>query len=172
LKFLLEPKKADGTPFQTADFEVIMQQFLGYLNKANVTIVDLSGIPFEVLSITVSLVSRLIFDFCFHYSKLGMRATRLTMSGDDCLRGSPQLHPTNEMLHIARLENLSNESPKKDGNMPQFNGGEPAAFRVSETILHNATTLSHCDSQTTPTKHTCVVCFPITRMESQTSFQT
>lgn len=70
LKFLLEPQKADGTPFQTADFEVIMQQFLGYLNKANVTIVDLSGIPFEVLSITVSLVSRLIFDFCFHYSKL------------------------------------------------------------------------------------------------------
>jgi DNA helicase HerA-like ATPase len=47
-----------------------MKQFLGYLNKANVTIVDLSGIPFEVLSITVSLVSRLIFDFCFHYSKL------------------------------------------------------------------------------------------------------
>jgi DNA helicase HerA-like ATPase len=70
LKFLLEPKKTDGTPFQTADFEVIMQQFLGYLNKSNVTIVDLSGIPFEVLSITVSLVSRLIFDFCFHYSKL------------------------------------------------------------------------------------------------------
>jgi DNA helicase HerA-like ATPase len=40
------------------------------LNKANITIVDLSGIPFEVLSITVSLVSRLIFDFCFHYSKV------------------------------------------------------------------------------------------------------
>jgi len=70
LKFLLEPKKVDGKTYQTADFETIMQQFLGYLNKANVTIVDLSGIPFEVLSITVSLVSRLIFDFCFHYSKL------------------------------------------------------------------------------------------------------
>ena len=70
LKFLLEPKKVDGTTYQTADFEEIMRQFLGYLNEANVTIVDLSGIPFEVLSITVSLVSRLIFDFCFHYSKL------------------------------------------------------------------------------------------------------
>ena len=70
LKFLLEPKKADGTLYQSADFEEIMRQFLGYLNEANVTIVDLSGIPFEVLSITVSLVSRLIFDFCFHYSKL------------------------------------------------------------------------------------------------------
>jgi len=70
LRFLLHPSKPDGSPFRTEDFEEIMKQFLGYLNKANVTIVDLSGIPFEVLSITVSLVSRLIFDFCFHYSKL------------------------------------------------------------------------------------------------------
>ncbi|MFT9599704.1 ATP-binding protein [Mesobacillus sp.] len=70
LRFLLEPKKADGTHFGSEDFEEILKQFLGYLNKSNVSIVDLSGIPFEVLSITVSLVSRLIFDFCFHYSKL------------------------------------------------------------------------------------------------------
>lgn len=70
LRFLLHPSKPDGSSFKTGDFEEIMKQFLGYLNKANVTIVDLSGIPFEVLSITVSLVSRLIFDFCFHYSKL------------------------------------------------------------------------------------------------------
>jgi hypothetical protein len=70
LNFLFHPKKPDDNPYQTSDFQEIMQQFLGYLNKANVTIVDLSGIPFEVLSITVSLVSRLIFDFCFHYSKL------------------------------------------------------------------------------------------------------
>lgn len=77
LRFLLQPAKGDGTPFKTEDFEGIMKQFLGYLNKANVTIVDLSGIPFEVLSITVSLVSRLIFDFCFHYSKLRHAAEAL-----------------------------------------------------------------------------------------------
>lgn len=70
LRFLLQTKKGDGSSFKTDDFEHIMKQFIGYLNRANVTIVDLSGIPFEVLSITVSLVSRLIFDFCFHYSKL------------------------------------------------------------------------------------------------------
>ncbi|MBE7382985.1 MAG: ATP-binding protein [Leptolyngbya sp. SIO1E4] len=70
LRFLLKSVKTDGQPFKTADFEEIVKQFLGYLDKSNVTIVDLSGIPFEVLSITVSLVSRLIFDFCFHYSKL------------------------------------------------------------------------------------------------------
>jgi DNA helicase HerA-like ATPase len=70
LRFLLNAKKADGQAHVTADFETLMKQFIGYLDKANVTIVDLSGVPFEVLSITVSLISRLIFDFCFHYSKL------------------------------------------------------------------------------------------------------
>ncbi len=70
LDFLLHPKKDDGQPYKTEDFNEIMKQYIGYLNKANVTIVDLSGIPFEVLSITVSLISRLIFDFCFHYTKL------------------------------------------------------------------------------------------------------
>lgn len=70
LRFLLDPTNSDGETYKTDDFEHIMKQFIGYLNKSNVTIVDLSGIPFEVLSITVSLISRLIFDFCFHYSKI------------------------------------------------------------------------------------------------------
>jgi len=70
LRFFLHPTWDDGNTFTTKDFDYIIKQFIGYLNRANVTIVDLSGIPFEVLSITVSLVSRLIFDFCFHYSKL------------------------------------------------------------------------------------------------------
>lgn len=70
LTFLLDPKMESGEAYKTQDFDKILKQFLGYINKANVSIVDLSGIPFEVLSLTVSLVSRLIFDFAFHYSKL------------------------------------------------------------------------------------------------------
>jgi uncharacterized protein len=70
LKFIMEPKNEKGIDFKTEDFEVILKQFLGYIDKANITIIDLSGIPFEVLSITVSLISRLVFDFAFHYSKL------------------------------------------------------------------------------------------------------
>lgn len=70
LRFLLNAQKEDGTSHGTNDFESLLMQFIGYLDKSNVTIVDLSGVPFEVLSITVSLVSRLIFDFSFHYSKL------------------------------------------------------------------------------------------------------
>lgn len=70
LKFITSPQKQDGTPFKTIDFDVILQQFLGYVNRSNITIIDLSAIPFEVLSIVISLLSRVIFDFAFHYSKL------------------------------------------------------------------------------------------------------
>ncbi|MGK9124326.1 ATP-binding protein [Olivibacter sp. SA151] len=70
LHFILNAQKVNNTPFQTADFGDVLKQFLGYLDKSNITIIDLSGIPFEVLSITVSLISRLVFDFAFHYSKI------------------------------------------------------------------------------------------------------
>ena len=70
LKFITTPKKENGEAFKTEDFDVILQQFLGYIDKSNVTIIDLSAIPFEVLSIVISLLSRVIFDFAFHYSKL------------------------------------------------------------------------------------------------------
>lgn len=70
LKFITAPKKESGESFKTEDFDVILQQFLGYIDKSNVTIIDLSAIPFEVLSIVISLLSRVIFDFAFHYSKL------------------------------------------------------------------------------------------------------
>lgn len=69
LDFIINPKKADGSDYKSNDFEDILKQFIGYINKSNISIIDLSGIPFEVLSITVSLVSRLIFDFAFYYSK-------------------------------------------------------------------------------------------------------
>jgi DNA helicase HerA-like ATPase len=72
LGFLLSPRKASGEGYRTADLSDIVAQFLGYStgNFRNVTIFDLSGIPFEVLSVVVSLVSRLVFDFCFYYKSL------------------------------------------------------------------------------------------------------
>ena len=69
LRFLFYPLKEDGTVLSTGDFADVVRQFIGYLTKSNISIVDLSGIPFEVLSIVVSLISRMIFDFGFHYSK-------------------------------------------------------------------------------------------------------
>lgn len=71
LDFLLRPKKEDGTDYTTADLKTILEQFMGYgSDHTNVTIIDLSGIPFEVLSVVVSLITRLIFTFSFHFKKL------------------------------------------------------------------------------------------------------
>ena len=70
LKFLLDSKDDEGNLLHTNDCEKIVKQFLGYLDRSNVSILDLSAIPFEVISIVVSLVSRLLFDFSFHYSKI------------------------------------------------------------------------------------------------------
>lgn len=65
--------------------EDVLKQFLGYKDesKSNVTIIDLSGIPFEVLSITVSLISRILFEYGYYYKKL--------LDGDDSNCDTPLL---------------------------------------------------------------------------------
>lgn len=53
-------------------FEETIKQLLGSTEtkKTNITILDLSGIPFEVLSITVSLISRIIFEYGYYYKRI------------------------------------------------------------------------------------------------------
>jgi uncharacterized protein len=60
-----------GEKAKTITFEDTLRQFLSYKtdNTSNVTIIDLSGVPFEVLNITVSLISRLLFEFGFYSKK-------------------------------------------------------------------------------------------------------
>ena len=54
----------------THSHEVTLAQFTGYNeDKHNVTIIDLSGVPFEVLSITVSLISRMLFELGYYYTR-------------------------------------------------------------------------------------------------------
>lgn len=66
LDFLLSQKSKDIT------FEQTLNQLMGYQGgkNANVTVIDLSGVPFEVLSITVSLISRMIFEYGYFYKRL------------------------------------------------------------------------------------------------------
>ncbi|MEX5274576.1 ATP-binding protein [Kocuria sp. CPCC 205235] len=71
LDFLLAPRKKNGAEYKTDDLSDLLKQFMGYgEGNSNVTIIDLSGIPFDVLSVVVSLVTRLIFTFSFHFKKL------------------------------------------------------------------------------------------------------
>lgn len=65
-----------GSVAKEISFEKTLENLLGYKdgNKSNITVIDLSGVPFEVLSITVSLISRLIFEHGYFYKRL--RCTR------------------------------------------------------------------------------------------------
>ncbi|WP_186192580.1 anti-phage-associated helicase HerA [Burkholderia gladioli] len=57
-----------GPSADTATLVGTLKSLIGYGDEqSNVTIVDLSGVPFEVLSITVSLISRILFEYGYHY---------------------------------------------------------------------------------------------------------
>lgn len=64
-----------GDKSKTITFEETLQKLMGYCTDKfnNVTVIDLSGIPFEVLSITVSLISRMIFEYGYYYKRLRCR---------------------------------------------------------------------------------------------------
>jgi DNA helicase HerA-like ATPase len=66
LKFLFD---AIG---KSHSFESVLKKLMGYENEKlnNVTLIDLSGIPFDVLSITVSLISRILFEYGYFYKRL------------------------------------------------------------------------------------------------------
>lgn len=59
-------------------FEKTLGQLIGYHENStkNITIIDLSGVPFDVLSITVSLISRIIFECGYFHKKLRCKNNR------------------------------------------------------------------------------------------------
>jgi len=65
LNFLL------GKEVEEISFKKALEQILSYQNEkcANLTLIDLSGVPFDVLSITVSLISRLIFEYGYYFKR-------------------------------------------------------------------------------------------------------
>lgn len=70
LNFLLYPMKTETEVYKTEDLRILVEQLLGYVNgNKNITIVDLSSLPFEVVSIVVSIVSRIVFDFAYYSTK-------------------------------------------------------------------------------------------------------
>ncbi|WP_331351372.1 anti-phage-associated helicase HerA [Cellvibrio sp. UBA7671] len=71
-----------GVAADTATLEGTLMSLIGYGDKqSNVTVVDLSGVPFEVLSITVSLISRILFEYGYHY-KVMRSAKSETVNND------------------------------------------------------------------------------------------
>lgn len=69
----LNDKRLDfllGDRSKNITFEETLKQLIGYgKNKSNISIIDLSGVPFDVLSITVSLISRILFEYGYYYKR-------------------------------------------------------------------------------------------------------
>ncbi len=65
LKFMFD------NDLKNTEFVSVLKQLLGYEEnkKSNITVIDLSDVPFEVLTITVSVISRLIFDYGYFYKR-------------------------------------------------------------------------------------------------------
>ncbi|MDW1166085.1 anti-phage-associated helicase HerA [Klebsiella pneumoniae] len=60
-----------GEGSKSVTFKETLETLISYgKDKSNITILDVSGVPFEVLSICVSLISRLIFEFGYHSKKI------------------------------------------------------------------------------------------------------
>ena len=59
-----------GSKSKQIHFDEAIKHFIGYGdNMSNVTIIDLSGVPFDVLSISVSLISRILFEFGYYFKR-------------------------------------------------------------------------------------------------------
>jgi len=107
-----------GKAAGTASLEGTLQSLLGYgPNNTNVTIVDLSGVPFEVLSITVSLISRIVFEYGYHYKVLRNKAGEAVNTDAPILLVYEEAHKyvPNSDLTKYRSSKLSIERIAKEG---------------------------------------------------------
>ena len=107
-----------GSSAAHATLEGTLKALIGYGDKnANVTIIDLSGVPFEVLSITVSLISRLLFEYGYYYKVLRSEAGEHINNDAPILLVFEEAHKyvPNSDLAKYRASKLSIERIAKEG---------------------------------------------------------
>jgi hypothetical protein len=118
-----------------ADLESVVRQITGYNNDrdANITIIDLSGIPFEVLSITVSLVTRLLFDFAyFSRKKTGKCETPFLLVYEEAHKYAPRSDLSRFKASLNSIERIAKEG-RKYGVSLLISSQRPS--EISETIF-------------------------------------
>jgi hypothetical protein len=111
LQFLL------GAAASQRTFEETIRQVLGYRkgSEANITVIDLSGIPFEVLSISVSLMSRLLFDYGYYFKrevKADSPRTPLLLVYEEAHKYVPKLQGAKYSASRMAIERIAKEGRK------------------------------------------------------------
>ncbi len=118
-----------------ASLEDVLRQITGYdkTTSANVTIIDLSGIPFEVLSITVSLVTRLLFDFAYHARRTaGTCETPFLLVYEEAHKYAPRSDLARFKASLNSIERIAKEG-RKYGVSLMISSQRPS--EISETIF-------------------------------------
>ncbi|MFJ6459736.1 ATP-binding protein [Streptomyces sp. NPDC091387] len=126
-----------GDQTRNMTLEGVLRQFIGYDEdrKSNVTIIDLSGVPFEVLSISVSLISRLLFDYAYYYKKAhaeGKSETPLLVVYEEAHKYVPKSELSKYSASRSAIERIAKEG-RKYGITAAIVSQRPA--EISETIF-------------------------------------
>jgi len=126
-----------GEDSRKRTFEESLRTFLGYVDEenANVTIIDLSGVPFEVLSITVSLISRLLFEFSYHVKQSAANSeneTPLLLVYEEAHKYVPKSALVKFRSSRASIERIAKEG-RKYGVTLLISSQRPS--EISETIF-------------------------------------
>ncbi|MFL0584849.1 ATP-binding protein [Solibacillus silvestris] len=128
-----------GEESHNVSFEETLRNIIGYDTKkqSNITIIDLSGVPFEVLSITVSLISRMLFDFAYTYKKLmdvenGIQPLPLLVVYEEAHKYVPKVKSAKYNSSRIAIERIAKEG-RKYGISLMIVSQRPS--EISETIF-------------------------------------
>lgn len=122
-----------------SSFENTLRQLIGYSpnKESNITIIDLSGVPFEVLSITVSLISRMLFEYGYFYKKLKegnprLQSTPLLLVYEEAHKYVPKIKSAKYNASRISIERIAKEG-RKYGVTAMIVSQRPS--EISETIF-------------------------------------
>lgn len=129
LTFLLGQKSKE------ISFESVLQNLLSYddTNKSNITVIDVSGIPFEVLSITISLITRILFDYTYYSKKINVNCeTPLLLVFEEAHKYVPKSDLSKYRASQMAIERVAKEG-RKYGVTLLIASQRPS--EISETIF-------------------------------------
>lgn len=124
-----------GAATACLSLEAVLQQFTGYTTtrESNVTIIDLSGVPFEVLSITVSVITRLLFDYSYYYRRITKGCdTPLLLVYEEAHKYAPRSELARYRASLSAIERVAKEG-RKYGTSLLIASQRPS--EISETIF-------------------------------------
>lgn len=102
--------------------------------NSNITIIDLSGVPFEILRITVSLISRLMFE-CGYYMKQINKSDfvdPLLLVYEEAYKYVPKLKDSKHNSSTIAIERIAKEGRKYGVNLAIVS---QRPSEISETIF-------------------------------------